>query len=166
MRIRHLFLFILAMSLIAPTEAQVSGSSIASEEMVYDAHGNITGITRRGKVSSGGWGVTDNLTLSYDGNRLAGVSETLADYDLRARSSTGGQKAHSTSTTPTAPWSPTRAGASHTSPTMPTATRAGYTSPTAARRDIHIVPQVRNSLWSTMSPLRTSRCHSARSRTR
>ena len=82
MRIRHLFLFILAMSLIAPAEAQVSGSSIASEEMVYDAHGNITGITRRGKVSSGGYGIMDNLTLTYDGNRLAGVSETVADYDF------------------------------------------------------------------------------------
>ena len=44
--------------------------------------GNVTGITRSGKTSSGGYGVMDNLTLTYDGNRLAGVSETVADYDF------------------------------------------------------------------------------------
>ena len=48
-----------------------------------------------------------------------------------ARSSTRGRTAHSTSTTATAHWSPTRAAASRTSHTTPTITRVGYTSPTA-----------------------------------
>ena len=53
-----------------------------SESFGYDSMGNVTGITRSGKTSSGGYGVMDNLTLTYDGNRLAGVSETVADYDF------------------------------------------------------------------------------------
>ena len=52
------------------------------EVMGYDAHGNITSISRYGKKSSGNYGAMDNLTLSYDGNRLAGVSEAAADYDV------------------------------------------------------------------------------------
>ena len=39
------------------------------EGMQYDTHGNITGITRRGNISSGSYGLMDNLTLSYDGKR-------------------------------------------------------------------------------------------------
>ena len=30
----------------------------------------------------GGFGLMDNLTLSYDGNRLVGVSEVASDYDV------------------------------------------------------------------------------------
>ena len=52
------------------------------EGMQYDTHGNITGITRRGNISSGSYGLMDNLTLSYDGNRLTGVTEASADYDF------------------------------------------------------------------------------------
>ena len=52
------------------------------EILGYDAHGNITSVTRKGKKSSSTYGTMDNLTLSYDGNRLAGVSETVADYDF------------------------------------------------------------------------------------
>ena len=53
-----------------------------SESFGYDSMGNVTGITRSGKTSSGGYGVMDNLTLTYDGNRLEGVTETVADYDF------------------------------------------------------------------------------------
>ena len=52
------------------------------EDMGYDAHGNVTSITRYGKKSSGIYGTMDNLTLSYDGNRLTGVSEAASDYDV------------------------------------------------------------------------------------
>ena len=52
-----------------------------NEGMEYDAHGNVTRITRKGKVSSNSYGLMDNLTLTYDGNRLTGVAETAADYD-------------------------------------------------------------------------------------
>ena len=52
------------------------------ESLGYDAHGNITSVTRKGKKSSSTYGTMDNLTLSYDGNRLASVSETVADYDF------------------------------------------------------------------------------------
>ena len=63
------------------------GSSLAnytgrfSENLTYDAHGNVKTITRYGKTSTG-YGLMDNLTLSYNGNQLSGVSETVADYDV------------------------------------------------------------------------------------
>ena len=60
----------------------ISGMEQFTENMQYDAHGNITGITRRGKISSGSYGLMDNLTLTYDGNRLTGVTEVSADYDF------------------------------------------------------------------------------------
>lgn len=51
-----------------------------SERMGYDANGNITSISRYGKQSSG-YGLMDNLTITYSGNQLSNVSETVADYD-------------------------------------------------------------------------------------
>lgn len=52
-----------------------------SECMGYDnVSGNITAITRYGKTSSNSYGKMDNLTLSYDGYQLTGVTETVADY--------------------------------------------------------------------------------------
>ena len=59
-----------------------SNANRFSESLQYDAHGNVTGITRRGKISSYSYGVMDNLTLTYDGNQLTGVSETVSDYDF------------------------------------------------------------------------------------
>ena len=50
-----------------------------SESVQYDANGNITSITRYGKNSSGGYSLMDDLTLSYSGNRLTGVTETVTD---------------------------------------------------------------------------------------
>ena len=64
------------------------GSNITSstvkftEGVQYDAHGNVTGITRYGKTSSSTYGLMDNLTLSYSGNQLTGVTEATADYDF------------------------------------------------------------------------------------
>lgn len=52
------------------------------EDVQYDAHGNITRIIRNGKCSANSYGQMDNLTLSYDGNQLTGVSETATDYDF------------------------------------------------------------------------------------
>ena len=60
----------------------ISAAGAYTEGMQYDAHGNITGLTRYGKISAGSYGVMDNLTLTYDGNRLTGVTETSADYDF------------------------------------------------------------------------------------
>ena len=60
----------------------ISGYEKWSEIVQYDAHGNITGITRRGMISTNSYGMMDNLTLSYDGNRLTGVSETYADHNF------------------------------------------------------------------------------------
>ena len=60
----------------------ISGFGAFTEGMEYDPHGNVTGITRHGRISPNGYGVMDNLTLSYDGNRLSGVAETAADYDF------------------------------------------------------------------------------------
>ena len=36
----------------------------------------------RARASSNGYGLMDNLTLTYDGNQLTGVSETVSDYDF------------------------------------------------------------------------------------
>ena len=63
-------------------DALTSNTGRFSEGVQYGANGNITGITRYGKTSSSGYGLMDNLTLSYDGNRLTGVSETASDYDF------------------------------------------------------------------------------------
>ena len=60
----------------------INSIGVFSESLGYDSHGNVTSVTRHGKNSSSTYGVMDNLTLTYDGNRLAGVSETVADYDF------------------------------------------------------------------------------------
>ncbi|MBP5714411.1 MAG: hypothetical protein J6X07_06910 [Prevotella sp.] len=60
----------------------ITGYEMFSESVQYDAHGNIIGITRRGRVSTSSYGPMDNLTLSYDGNRLTNVSETYADHNF------------------------------------------------------------------------------------
>ncbi|WP_051651950.1 RHS repeat domain-containing protein [Prevotella sp. P6B1] len=49
-----------------------------SEQVNYDDNGNITSIIRNGKTVSG-YGAMDNLTITYDGNQLASVSESVAD---------------------------------------------------------------------------------------
>ena len=59
-----------------------SNANRFSEGVQYDAHGNVTGIVRRGKTSAYTYGLMDNLTLAYDGDRLTGVTETAADYDF------------------------------------------------------------------------------------
>ena len=59
--------------------ALTSNAGRFSEGVQYDANGNITSIIRYGKNSSGGYSLMDNLTLSYSGNRLTGVSETVTD---------------------------------------------------------------------------------------
>ena len=63
-------------------DALTANSGRFSEDVQYDAHGNVTGIARYGKISSYGYGLMDSLTLSYDGNRLTGVTEAAADYDV------------------------------------------------------------------------------------
>lgn len=60
----------------------ISSYNKFGESVQYDALGNITNIVRRGKISSSNYGIMDNLTLSYDGNQLAGVSESATDYDV------------------------------------------------------------------------------------
>lgn len=57
-----------------------SNSSRYNERMSYDANGNITKITRYGKKSSG-YGLMDYLNITYSGNQLANVTESIADYD-------------------------------------------------------------------------------------
>ena len=59
--------------------ALTSNAGRFSEGVQYDANGNITSIIRYGKNSSGGYSLMDNLTLSYSGNRLTGVTETVTD---------------------------------------------------------------------------------------
>ena len=63
------------------------GSTITSlnkfgESVQYDANANISRIIRNGKISSSSYGQMDNLTLSYDGYQLTGVTEAATDYDV------------------------------------------------------------------------------------
>lgn len=65
------------------------GSILYDEKLQYDANGNITRLIRRGQTtrfsgnSSGGiWSIMDNLTISYYGNQLRSVSETVADNNV------------------------------------------------------------------------------------
>ena len=60
----------------------INSIGVFTESMGYAPHGNITAISRRDRTSPNSWGVMDNLTLTYDGNRLAGVSEAASDYDF------------------------------------------------------------------------------------
>ena len=57
-----------------------------SEKMQYDANGNIVKLVRQGQTkgtSNGGvWSIMDNLTISYYGNQLQSVSETIADNNI------------------------------------------------------------------------------------
>lgn len=64
-------------------------SILYDEKLRYDANGNITTLIRRGQTtrfsgnSSGGiWGIMDNLTISYYGNQLQKVSETITDNNV------------------------------------------------------------------------------------
>ena len=41
-----------------------------SEGVQYDAHGNVTRIVRRGRTSAYAYGLMDDLTLAYDGDRV------------------------------------------------------------------------------------------------
>ena len=56
------------------------------EKMQYDANGNIVKLVRQGQTkgtSNGGvWSIMDNLTISYYGNQLQSVSETIADNNI------------------------------------------------------------------------------------
>ena len=56
-------------------------ADLFSESVGYDAHGNITSLVRHGKIGSSSYGLMDNLTLSYNGNQLTGVTEATADYN-------------------------------------------------------------------------------------
>ena len=49
--------------------------------MTYDANGNITTLKRYGKTTSG-YGVMDNLSISYTGNQPTSVSESASDYNV------------------------------------------------------------------------------------
>ncbi len=55
-------------------DALTSSTGRFSEVFGYDAHGNVTRLTRHGQVSLVSCVLIDDLTLSYDGNRLSGVS--------------------------------------------------------------------------------------------
>ncbi len=62
-------------------DALTSNANRFSESVSYDANGNITALTRRGRTSSG-YGLMDNLTIAYTGNRPTGVSESVSDNNL------------------------------------------------------------------------------------
>ena len=44
----------------------------------FDCNGSITGLLRYGRMADGSYGKVDDLRISYDGNRMTGVSESAA----------------------------------------------------------------------------------------
>jgi RHS repeat-associated protein len=56
----------------------ITGSLFNGTTYTYDKNGNMLTLNRKGNTGSSSYGVIDNLTLSYTGNRLTGVSETAA----------------------------------------------------------------------------------------
>ena len=50
-----------------------------SASYTYDCMGNITSLKRNGLQDGGTYGPVDNLTLSYDGNRLTSVKDRVTD---------------------------------------------------------------------------------------
>ena len=59
-----------------------SHSDYFNENVVYDCNGNITKLRRRGLVDNlhGGFGLVDNLTMTYAGNMLASVCDSASRY--------------------------------------------------------------------------------------
>ena len=51
-------------------DALTSNADRFSEGVQYDAHGNVTRIVRRGRTSAYAYGLMDDLTLAYDGDRV------------------------------------------------------------------------------------------------
>ena len=45
----------------------------------YDKNGNITGLLRYGRTSAGGYGLVDNLNLTYNGNQLQSVYDNATN---------------------------------------------------------------------------------------
>ena len=48
-----------------------------STSYTYDANGNITTLTRHGKMSDGTYNLVDNLILTYNGNQLTKVTDAV-----------------------------------------------------------------------------------------
>ena len=60
----------------------ITGFGRFNEGVQYEPlTGNVSRIIRYGRNSANGYGVMDNLTLSYDGYQLTGVSESATDYN-------------------------------------------------------------------------------------
>lgn len=63
----------------------------------YDKHGNILTLQRYGKTSESTYGLVNNLTMTYNGNQLAGVQEGTGpvsqySYDANGNMTTDGRK--------------------------------------------------------------------------
>ncbi|UBM59227.1 DUF6443 domain-containing protein [Marinilongibacter aquaticus] len=55
-----------------------NGEDFGLPNISYDGNGNITGLQRNGKLAAGSYGLMDNLTYGYSGNRLASVGDGVA----------------------------------------------------------------------------------------
>ena len=62
-------------------DALGSNTNRYSESMSYDANGNIKTLQRYGKTASG-YGLMDNLNISYTGNQPTSVSESASDNNV------------------------------------------------------------------------------------
>ncbi len=56
--------------------SSVNGTNGRFDEMVqYNSHGTITSLQRNGMRNNGTYGIIDDLTINYDGNRLLSVTD-------------------------------------------------------------------------------------------
>ena len=62
------------MSIIKPIHT-LGNESHFNEQMTYNANGSITSLLRNGMKNDGTFGTIDDLTITYNGNRLLKVTD-------------------------------------------------------------------------------------------
>jgi RHS repeat-associated protein len=65
----------------AATFTGLTGENYSISNVNYDKNGNITQLQRNGKVTVSTYGAIDNLTYTYNGNRLTSVSDAVTEND-------------------------------------------------------------------------------------
>ncbi len=71
--------------------------NLYDEHVEYDANGNITKLQRRGLVDNqhGGFGLVDDLTMSYNGNRLSSVRDDAKQLNYAGATDFSGKQGQS-----------------------------------------------------------------------
>jgi hypothetical protein len=59
----------------------LTGENYSVSNVNYDKNGNISSLRRNGKFNASGFGLIDNLTYTYSGNRLTAVNDAISGND-------------------------------------------------------------------------------------